>query len=212
MFYLSGITTFLKEALDDIAILAAFRAHIQNMTPVSDELWLLLTQAMQITTSPKGALLLEEGAVCKHIYFIYQGAFRFLYLKENEEVTTGLFTEGVCMTDMKSLTTLQPSTIFIQTLEDAIVVKMNKTSLINLYKQAPEIEGIGRVILEHMLANDAEWKEIYTIYSPEERYHFLLKKAPELIQKIPLQYIASYLGMRRETLSRIRSRSAKSSF
>jgi CRP-like cAMP-binding protein len=201
----------LKEHFDDTAIFEAFRAHLQSMTPVSDDLWLLLTSAMQIASSRKGEILLEEGAVCRHIYFIFKGSFRFLHLKENEEVTTGLFTEGICMTNMKSLTTLQPSTIFIQTLEDAIVVKMNKESLIALYKQAPGIEGIGRIILEHMLADDADWKEIYTIYSPEERYHFLLKKAPQIIQKIPLQYIASFLGMRRETLSRIRSRSAKSS-
>lgn len=201
----------MKEHFDDTAIFEAFRAHLQSMTPVSDDLWLLLTSAMQIASSRKGEILLEEGAVCRHIYFIFKGSFRFLHLKENEEVTTGLFTEGICMTNMKSLTTLQPSTIFIQTLEDAIVVKMNKESLIALYKQAPGIEGIGRIILEHMLADDADWKEIYTIYSPEERYHFLLKKAPQIIQKIPLQYIASFLGMRRETLSRIRSRSAKSS-
>jgi CRP-like cAMP-binding protein len=133
-------------------------------------------------------------------------------LKENVEVTTGLFTEGICMTNMKSLTTLQPSNIFIETLEDAIVVKLSKDSMIQLYKEAPQLEGVGRVILEHMLAEDAEWKEIYTIYNPQERYRFLVNKAPQLLQKIPLQHIASFLGMRRETLSRIRSRAAKKSF
>ena len=160
----------------------------------------------------KGEHLLKDGDICKHIYFIYKGSFRFLYLKENEEVTTGLFTEGTCMTNMKSLTTLQPSNIFIQTLEDAVIVKMEKNSLIQLYKEAAELEGIGRVILEHMLADDTEWKEMYTIFNHEERYRFLIKKAPQLVQKIPLQYIASFLGMRRETLSRIRARATKSSF
>lgn len=167
---------------------------------------------MQISSPAKGDILLKEGTVCKHIYFIYKGSFRFLFLKDNEEVTTGLFTEGVCMTNMKSLTTLQPSNIFIQALEDAVVVKMNNASLKQLFKQAAELEKIGRVILEHMLADEAEWREMYTIYNPEERYHFLIKKAPQLLQKVPLQYIASFLGMRRETLSRIRSRAAKSSF
>ena len=193
-------------------ILDAFRAHLQTMTPIADSLWLLMTTSMQITSLKKGELLLEEGKVCKHIYFIYKGAFRFLFLKENEEVTTGLFTEGTCMTNMKSLTSLQPSTIFIQALEDAILVKMSKESLIQLYKQAAAVEGIGRVILEHMIADEAEWKEMYTIYNPEERYRFMMKRAPQFLQKIPLQYIASYLGMRRETLSRIRSRASKSSF
>src|SRR6188768_1865072 len=103
------------------------------MTPVSDELWSLMCTVMQIGASRKTEYLLKEGEICRHIYFIYKGAFRFLHLKEDEEVTTGLFTAGTCMTNMKSLTTLQPSSIFIQTLEDAIIVKMNKGSLIQLY-------------------------------------------------------------------------------
>ena len=203
---------FVNQTFDEAAIFDAFKAHLQTMSPIADHLWSLLTAAMVITSSKKGELLLEEGAVCKHIYFIYKGAFRFLYLKENEEVTTGLFTEGICMTNMKSLTTLQPSNIFIETLEDAIVVKLSKESMIQLYKDAPPLEGVGRVIVEHMLADEADWKEIYTIYNPGERYRFLVNKAPQLLQKIPLQHIASFLGMRRETLSRIRSRDSKSSF
>ena len=169
-------------------------------------------KAMRITTSKKGELLLEEGAVCRHIYFIYKGAFRFLYLKDEQEITTALFAEGVCMTNMKSLTTSQPSNIFIQTLEDSIVIKVSKEALNQLFKQSAELEGVGRVIMENIMADDSDWKEMYTIYNPEERYKFLMRKSPELLQKIPLQHIASFLGMRRETLSRIRSRFSRSSF
>ena len=100
----------MKAEIDEIAAFQSFRDHLQTMTPISDALWSLMTsKAMRITTSKKGELLLEEGAVCRHIYFIYKGAFRFLYLKDEQEITTALFAEGVCMTHMKSLTTSPPS-------------------------------------------------------------------------------------------------------
>lgn len=201
-----------KQEIDEQEIFEAFRQHLQTMAPVSDNLWSVMTASMRIAKVKKGELLLEEGAICRHIYFIFKGAFRFVHLKDIEEVTTGLFTEGVCMTNMKSLAMLQPSTLFIEALEDSIVIKLSKESLINLYKESSELEGVGRLIMEHMLANDAEWKEIYTIYNPEERYRFLIKKAPQLLQKIPLQYIASFLGIRRETLSRIRKKLARATF
>lgn len=194
---------------DQSLIYAAFRQHIESMVPVSPTAWALLTQAMKIITTTKGDLLLREGEICKNIYFIYNGVFRFLYLKNDEEVTTALYTEGVCMTDMKSLATKQPSTIFIQTLEDATVIKLNKNELIALYDTAPELQGIGRVLTEYLIADEIQWREMYTIYSHEDRYKFVLNKAPQLLQKIPLQYIASYLGMRRETLSRIRNKIAR---
>jgi CRP-like cAMP-binding protein len=193
----------------DSSIYSAFRHHIESMVPVSTPAWALLTEAMKIVTIKKGDLLLKEGEVCKNIYFIYKGAFRFLYLKHDSEVTTALYADGVCMTDMKSLATKQPSTIFIETLEDATIVKLNKNELIALYDSSPELQGIGRVLTEYLIAEEVEWREIYTIFRPEDRYKFILKKAPQLLQKVPLQYVASYLGMRRETLSRIRSKAAR---
>ena len=73
----------------------------------------------------------------------------------------------------------------------------------NLFETPP----LFRIIQEE---SGTDWKEMYTIYNPEERYKFLMRKSPELLQKIPLQHIASFLGMRRETLSRIRSKAARS--
>ncbi len=201
----------MKQEIDDVAVYSAFKKHLRTVAPVSDDLWILMTRAMRISAIKKGELLLEEGAVCKHIYYIYKGSFRFLYLKANEEVTTALYTEDVCMTNMKSLATSEPSNVFIQSLEDGIIVKVSKETLTQLHKEAPALEAVTRLIMERKLADDTEWREIYTIYSPEERYRFLLTKAPEIVQKVPLQYIASLLGVRRETLSRIRSRSSRTS-
>ena len=197
--------------VDEVPVLLDFRAYIQSKVAIQDDLWQVMTEAMKVVKVHKGERLLEKGVVCKHIYFIYKGAFRFLYLKDEEEITTALYTKGVCMTNMKSLATLQPSSIIIQSLEDGIIVRMGKEFLIQLYKKATGLEAVGRVITEHMVAEDMEWKEMYTIYNPEQRYQFLLKKSPEILQKVPLQYVASFLGMRRETLSRIRGRVSRPS-
>jgi hypothetical protein len=84
--------------------------------------------------------------------------------------------------------------------------------MLDLYKKAPALETVGRIMLESMLIAENEWKEMYTIYNAEERYFFLLDKYPRYVQQVPLQYIASFLGIRRETLSRIRSRSNRRTF
>lgn len=195
----------MKRTVESSAFLA-FRRYIESMAPIKDHDWHQLSQAMKMVSIKKGVFLLREDEVCKHIYFIYQGAFRFLYLKEHEEITTALYAEGVCMSDMKSLVTKQPSTIFIQALADSIVIKLSKDELIALYNNSPGLQGIGRILTEYLIAEETEWREMYAIYTVEERYNFLLKKAPHLLQMVPLQYIASYLGMRRETLSRIRNK------
>ena len=113
---------------------------------------------------------------------------------------------------MKSLTSSSPSQLFAQAMEDATIVRLYKDAMIGLYKESAEMQTVGRTILEAMVVQENEWKEMYTLYDPEERYQFLMTKTPELLQRFSLQYIASFLGIRRETLSRIRNRSSRSSF
>ncbi len=129
--------------------------------------------------------------------------------KDGEDITTGIYLEGICLTNMKSLTTATPSHIYLQALEDSVTARLYKDSLIDIYEKSAELQSVGRAILEGMIVEENEWKEMYTLYDPEERYKFLLQKSPEIIQRVSLQYVASFLGIRRETLSRIRNSSSR---
>ena len=111
---------------------------------------------------------------------------------------------------MKSLSSHQPSSVSIQALENVVYGRIYKEDLQNLYDRSVELQNVGRAILEGMLIEESEWKEMYTLYDPEERFLFLEKKEPQVLQRVPLQIVASFLGMRRETLSRIRSRYTRS--
>lgn len=192
--------------LDTDIIYGAFKKHIFSYAPFSNNTWDLLEKILAIKHFKKNEYLLEEGKICRSIDFIFTGATRFYYNKDGEEITTALFLEENCITNMKSISNFSPSEIYIQALEDTVVVRLHKEDLTGLYTRSSELQALGRAILEGMIIRENEWKEMYMLFDAEKRYKFLMDKSPQIIQRIPLQYIASFLNIRRETLSRIRSR------
>lgn len=194
---------------DHSSIYDSCKKYIRSYANFKDETWDLIESALQVKQIGKGEYTVEEGKICRYIDFVYKGSFRSFSNKDGEDITTGLYLEGICITNMKSLSTNTPSHLFIQALEDSIVARLQKETLIGLYEKSSELQSVGRAILEAMIVEENDWKEMYTLYDPDERYQFLLNKSPELLQRISLQYIASFLGIRRETLSRIRSRASR---
>jgi CRP-like cAMP-binding protein len=192
-----------------IDIYTAYKNHIRSYASFKDETWDLIESILSVKECKKGEYIVEEGKICRHIDFIYKGSFRAYSNKDGEDITTGIYLEGICLTNMKSLTTVTPSHIYLQALEDSVTARLYKDSLIGIYEKSAELQSVGRAILEGMIVEENEWKEMYTLYDPEERYKFLLQKSPEIIQRVSLQYVASFLGIRRETLSRIRNRTSR---
>jgi CRP-like cAMP-binding protein len=183
-----------------------YKSVLMSHCIFSLESWHLLESILEIKEISKGELTLQEGKTCRFIDFIHTGSFRTYYLNDGLETTTSIATEDSFITDMKSLSSETPSVLNIQSLEPSIVVRLFKEKLIRLYKQSAELQNVGRAILESMIVAENEWKEMYTLYDPQKRYVFLMQKAPQFFARVPLQYIASFLGIRRETLSRMRSR------
>lgn len=183
-----------------------YKSVLMSHCSFSLESWHLLESILEIKETSKGELTLHEGKTCRFIDFIHTGSFRTYYLNDGLEITTAIATEDSFITDMKSLSSETPSVLNIQSLEPSVVVRLFKEKLIHLYKQSAELQTVGRAILESMIVAENEWKEMYTLYDPQKRYAFLMQKAPQFFARVPLQYIASFLGIRRETLSRMRSR------
>jgi CRP-like cAMP-binding protein len=188
------------------ASFAGFKKFIASTGTGSETSWNLLQCILEQKEIKKGELTLEPGQVCRFIDFIESGSFRMFHNKDGTEFTTGMFTEGICLTNMKSLSQGTPSEVNIEANEFSVVTRFYKENLIGLYGQSPQLQSLGRSVLESMVINENSWKEMYTLYDPAERYEFLLQKSPELVLRFPMQDIASFLGIRRETLSRIRSK------
>lgn len=162
--------------------------------------------ALEIKKIKRNRLILEVGQVCNSIIFIKQGCIRYFYMKDGEEMTGQFFKENDWYTDFDSLLTGRPSEQNVQALEDCEYFQLSKTKLDKLYTEFPVFERFGRVMTEHAFLGVRHRNKMSTLLSPEERYISFIKNRAEIVQRIPQHYIASYLGIKPQSLSRIKKR------
>ena len=148
----------------------------------------------------KGELLLDIGETCRDWGYIQKGSFRQYYVdKEFEEVTTNLFTENSWVLHHGSFTSQKPSPHKIEAFEDSEVLSITIHDIHDLISKSPSYLALGKILEQIDVSMNHR-------LPPDERYLQLMKDQPNLIKKFPLKYIASYLGMTSETLSRVRSK------
>jgi len=152
----------------------------------------------------KNELLLREGQPCKHVYFVQSGCIKSVLNDDGKEVNLNFTLANGFITNLKSLRESSPSAYNIQACEPSVVWAFNKDNLFELYKQSEEISGFGRNLLEQLLVEQEDHANIFKLKNPAERYDHIMKNNPQLLQKISLTQLSSYLGISRETLSRIR--------
>ena len=163
-----------------------------------------ISQISKVITIKKNTDLQPIGHTCKTIYFINKGVARIYYFKDGNDITESFAFENNIIARVESLFTGKPSRKAIQILEDAELVAINSTQLFKLYNKFPEIERLFRLIFENAYVGTVDRIEGIQFHSAEERYSALMKEAPDVIKRVPLKYIASYLGITQVSLSRIR--------
>ncbi|MCU0352397.1 MAG: Crp/Fnr family transcriptional regulator [Cytophagales bacterium] len=151
-------------------------------------------------------LFYSEGQVCRSVAFVNSGCLRYFYVKEGEERTGQFFFENAWYTDYESFLTGQPSKQNIQALEPTELLLLSKKDLYELYDAIPAFERFGRIMAENAYLGSRKNNMALLTLNPEERYLNLIAERPKVIERIPLKYIASYLGVKPESLSRIRKR------
>ncbi len=154
----------------------------------------------------KNELLLQNGQVCRYLYFIEKGALRGFYNADGKEVTHWFGFENDFVTSFHSFITQQPAVENIQLTEHSILWAISKPDLESLLNTHHETERLLRIAYEKYYIR-LEERFIGTQFkSAAERYENLLQQNSHILERMPLGYIASYLGITQETLSRIRSR------
>jgi CRP-like cAMP-binding protein len=147
----------------------------------------------------------RTGEICHKILFVGSGYFRFYHFHENgNEITSDFYFAPAFITSYTSLIMGRPSFVNVQSMDNTDVLELSKEKLYELYSKNPKIERLGRLIAEQVAINSERHLFLLLSQTAEARYKNLVDKYPEFIQNIPLQYIASYLGITRESLSRIR--------
>ncbi|MFK7968865.1 MAG: Crp/Fnr family transcriptional regulator [Bacteroidia bacterium] len=154
----------------------------------------------------KGDMLVREGQVSSDCYSILQGCVRQYYLIDGEEKTTFFYTEGQSIISSIGTISSGPSPFYLTCMEDTTVSMMAAEHENALYERHPRIERMCRISLEVELKKQQEMLTTYMISTPEARYLNLLSTRPDLVNRVPQYQLASYLGVKPESLSRIRKR------
>lgn len=180
--------------------------HINSYFPVSGEVQDALSQTFREEILPKEKFLVRKGQLCTQLYFLEQGAIRGFYNAEAKEVTHWFAFENSFVTSFYSFTTGKPAVENIQLLEGSILWRIAKKDMTDLCSRYHEVERLVRIAYESYYVKLEERFVNSHFKTAAELYENLLKQSPHIIERVPLGYIASYLGMSGETLSRVRSR------
>lgn len=192
------------------AILFQLKQFSDSLVPLNEAEWNSFISGMRPLSLAKGDHFLRTGEVCDRIGFIGSGVVRTYHMKDGEDVTTEISMDGMYCTNYVSFLTRKPSTRAMVALEPVEMLVFDHAHLQALYSKSAAAERMGRRIAETIYICGEERNEQFLLESAENRYMRLMKEQPEVFQRIPLKYIASYLGVRPESLSRIRSRWARS--
>jgi len=179
---------------------------MSNLIDLTDEEKQGIRDAFPIKTFAKESFLLKEGQISKDAFVVIKGCIRKYYLQEGEEITSEFYTEFQSATNIDSMINQKPSKYYLSCSEDTTVAIMNSEKENALYQKFPRFAEVCRVEMEKMLGTSQEKLIVFKNLSPKERYLNLLKERPDLINRVPQYQLASYLGIKPETLSRIRKR------
>ncbi|TNE53857.1 MAG: Crp/Fnr family transcriptional regulator [Bacteroidetes bacterium] len=182
--------------------------YLSKYTVITKELENAITESAFFKNYKKGDILLKEGGFSNECYFILEGCIRSYFLKDGEEKTIEFYTEEQVVTPANYAKSI-PSKYYLECIEDTVLNVGNPALEKEMFDKYPQLESLSRVIAEIVIANHQETFTEFKTSTPEERYLYMLKTRPDLMQRASQYQIASYLGMKPESLSRIRKRLMK---
>lgn len=156
-------------------------------------------------TVKKGTNLLEQGQKSKESYFVLKGCIRVYYMIDGEEKTTAFYTELEGLTP-HCVINKAPSEYYVGCVEDSILLVSNDDMSVEVNSKFPKFDTMCRVLSEELLAKQRMDFDEFKTSSPEQRYLNLIQKRPDLIQRVPQHQLASFLGIKPQSLSRLRAR------
>lgn len=179
-----------------------FMSYQRRIYPLSDQALELLLQNVEEVGFRKGEQVVTEGERCGYVYFVKEGLVRVCVLRDGKDMTLWFTGQGGQVAGY----TETLSALNVEVLEDSVLLKMSAARLEGLYEGSLELANWGRKMAEHYLS---EYEHYFTYYSgidARAQYERLLREYPDLIRKVPLKHIASYLQITPQSLSRIRAK------
>ena len=195
-----------RTILTDEAAFDKLKELLAPIGSVSENDWLLFRNGARVKHLPKKEHFLNSGEVCKHLGFIIKGYVRHYYVVEGKDVTNDFNFEGMVTGAYHSFITRTPARFNVVAMEDAVLIVFTLEHWLQLKERSSQWQNLGHTLLEKIFHRKQLREESFLLDTAEQRYRTMLEQNPSMLQRIPLQYLASYLGMTSETLSRIRAK------
>jgi len=183
-----------------------FKNNIQRYVQLTEGDFGQIVKKLKTVSLKRREILVPIGDVCKHVYFIESGLLRYYQIVDGEEVTGQFFFEGSWYTDLESFLTEKPSRQCAQGIEETKLLALSRKDLYQLFEEIPKFERFGRLMAENSFIGLRKKMDRLSLFTAEEAYLDLIKTRPKVIERVPQHYIASFLGIKPQSLSRIRKR------
>lgn len=178
---------------------------LNSVHPLANDSMDFLSDNLKWIEIPKKDFILKEGHVCHNIYFIKTGLLRCFHVKNDREISSAFMREGEVIVSVESFFNQSISKESIHALEDSFLFYLSFNELQFAYQNFPDFNSLGRILTEKYYQLSEENLNLLRMQRAREKYRNLLDHFPYIVQRVPLKYIASYLSITEETLSRIRS-------
>ncbi len=186
-------------------MIANYFNDLHQVSPLSMESRKALSKHISVKKIPRGQYILKYEEICKHIYYVNKGLIRIFYYKNGKDITEWFADERQFFFSIISYFEQKGSQLIIETLEDSEIIFLSKEGQDALRKVNLEIANLIIQSFTYSLILSQKRMESLQFESAAKRYQNMLKDHPGIINKAPLQHVASFLGITQETLSRIRS-------
>jgi CRP-like cAMP-binding protein len=182
------------------------RKYFERIVSMSDSDWEIFSSKLIRRTFPKKSIILPQGKIENYLSFIEKGMVRMCIPKEWDDLTFSFEFEGNFFCAYSSFLTQQPSEYQIEAISDTILWSISHADLQEIYSTTVTGNTLGRYASEGLYLKKTKRELSLLTKSAEDRYLNLFKEEPHLLRQIPLKYIASYIGITPQALSRIRKR------
>jgi CRP-like cAMP-binding protein len=185
--------------------LDALRQFIESYTKLSDSDWEQISACFEKRVIEKDEILLHEGRICRHLYFLESGLLRYFINKDGNDITKFFTDAPYCFTSQVSFTTEKPATENIQAIEQSVIWQATLEQVNDLLELKSWSTFVRKLIQQVQYYTEEILQEIQT-ETAENRYKKMINHNPQLLQRVPLKYLASFFGIAPQSLSRIRKK------
>ncbi|MBN8784827.1 MAG: cyclic nucleotide-binding protein [Sphingobacteriales bacterium SCN 48-20] len=182
-----------------------FVSFLRRFTPMTDEeLYRVLLPVIKIRQFRKKEIITRENEIENYFNFITKGLVRKYYRKDNEEINTQISMEGHLILSQESFHSRTPSEYVIETIEPSTLVSITYDDLEKVYSSSSAMERLGRMVITYSMIIKDRWQMQMVKMTPRERFLNFVSRNPELMQRVPQKFLASYLNIKPETFSRFK--------